>query len=202
VWSYDASLTVDQVVTTPQGTRRFSVAPGSYHGRHTWMIAAEGRGTYARSLFADTLIVTQDDLQLLRYAGRHGMWAAAADSATRFLSWRAADVGWLGSIYRALFQLERLDRQWRGSVYLPWRYGDRGGKVSYYPLDMRVDGEEQIAVPAGRFDTWRVAVQGRRTAMTVWVSKESHWVVKIAIPSRPDAVWEQALVSISPLPPR
>jgi hypothetical protein len=202
-WRYEATLTVDGRVTTPQGTRTFTIDSAVYRSEPVWIIVTEGRGTYARSPFRDTLIVAQRDLRVLRRAAP--AWVpftlnAATDTVAPFLSWRYADVGWLGTVYRALFQLQPLERAWRGSVYLPWRTGTHGERVSYYPLDLHVDGEERVSVPAGSFDAWRVAVHGRRSTMTVWVSKSSHWVLKIAIPSGADAVWEQALASATSPP--
>jgi len=205
VWSYGSTLTVDGLVTTPQGSRHFSIAAGLYDGGPVWIIAAEGSGTYARAPFQDTLIVSRQDLRILHrarpFAPTLRMWEHPRDSSLYFLSWRYADVGWLGSVYRALFQLEPLDREWRGSVYLPWIHGKRGELWSYYALNMRTDGEERLTVPAGTFNTWRIAVEGRQNAMTVWVSKASGWVVKLAIPSGEDAVWEQRLVSATPPAP-
>jgi hypothetical protein len=73
--------------------------------------------------------------------------------------------------------------------------------VSNYALNMKVDGEERLTVPAGTFDASRIGVEGRRGVMTVWVSRDSNWIVKIAIPSGSDAVWEEALVSTTPPTP-
>src|ERR1051325_11156017 len=224
-WRYEATLTVDGRVTTPQGTRTFTIDSAVYRSEPVWIIVTAGggggqplplpdhpslaaagterRGTHARSPSRDTLIVAQRALRVLRRAAP--AWVpftlnAATDTVAPFLSWRYADVGWLGTVYRALFQLPPLERAWRGSVYLPWRTGTHGERVSYYPLDLHVDGEERVSVPAGSFDAWRVAVHGRRSTMTVWVSKSSHWVLKIAIPSGADAVWEQALASATSPP--
>jgi hypothetical protein len=205
VWTYRSTLTVDGLVTTPQGSRRFSIATGPSDRGPAWIVATEGKGTYARRLFWDTLVVSQEDLRISRrttpFAIEPRPPEHPRDPSNRFLSWRYADVGWLGSVYRALFQLERLDRDWRGSVYLPWVHGERGELVSNYALNMKVDGEERLTVPAGTFDASRIGVEGRRGVMTVWVSRDSNWIVKIAIPSGSDAVWEEALVSTTPPTP-
>jgi hypothetical protein len=203
-WSYEATMTVDGRVTTPQGSRRLSIAADTYQGEPVWIVATEGNGTYARTPFRDSLIVAQRDLRLLRRTTELGppprVWEFSAGSAVRFLSWRYVDVSWLGSLYRALFQLEQLDRDWRGSVYLPWPRGtDR--RCTYYALNLKVEGEERVTTPAGAFDTWRVAVQGGRRDMTVWVSRDSRWVVKVAITSGQDAIWEQVLVAVTPPAP-
>jgi hypothetical protein len=203
-WSYEATMTVDGRITTPQGSRRFTIAPDTYRGEPVWIVATEGKGTYARAPFRDSLIVAQRDLRLLRHSSDLGpgprVWELSRDSAARFLSWRYADVSWLGSLYRALFQLERLDRDWRGSVYLPWLRG-KDGRCTFYALNLHVTGVERVTTPAGTFDAWRVAVQGRRNDMTVWVSTDTRWVVKVAIASGQDAVWEQVLVSATPPAP-
>jgi hypothetical protein len=162
-WSYAAKLTVDGAVTTPQGTRRFDIAAGTFRDQGVWIITTEGKGQYARAPFMDTLIVAQRDLRLLRLRttfGLPGVWDSSHDSATRVLSWQYVDVGWLGSLYRALFQLEPIDGAWRGSVYLPWRSGTHGERLAYYPLDLHVDGEERVTVPAGTTLCFRYLGEG------------------------------------------
>ena len=41
----------------------------------------------------------------------------------------------------------------------------------YMPIDLRVEGEESITVPAGRFDCWRLSIRGGGHVVSHWVRK-------------------------------
>lgn len=198
LWRYRATMTTDGLVTTEQGERTFSIAPATVHGAEALAIVTSGRGRYTPERFSDSLVVTRDSLRLLRRTRRYGKNPRGMDfpgEPPRYLSWREADINWVGSAYRALFQLTPLNDSWRGSVYVPWiTYPDR---VSALAIDLRVIGAERITVPAGSYDTWVVSVRFRDQEARVYVSKDRGLVVKIAMPMGDDAVWEQVLTSAS-----
>ncbi len=193
-WSYRATMTTDGLVTTEQGIRTFSIAPTTLYGVRALAIVTYGTGRYAPEGFTDSLVVSQDSLRLLRRTKRYGRYPGGIDfpaEPPRYLSWRDADINWVGSVYRALFQLTPLNSSWRGSVYVPWiTYPNR---VRALAIDLRVTGSERVTSPAGTYDTWVVSVRFRNDEARVYVSKDRGLVVKIAMPMGEDAVWEQVL---------
>ncbi len=193
-WSYRATMTTDGLVTTEQGIRTFSIAPTTVHGIPALAIVTYGTGRYAPEGFTDSLVVSRDSLRLLRRTKRYGRYPGGIDfpaEPPRYLSWRDADINWVGSVYRALFQLTPLNGSWRGSVYVPWiTYPNR---VRALAIDLRVTGSERVTSPAGTYDTWVVSVRFRNDEARVYVSKDGGLVVKIAMPMGEDAVWEQVL---------
>src|SRR3989442_12540527 len=108
----------------------------------------------------------------------------------RYLSWRDTDINWVGSVYRALFQLTPLNSSWRGSVYGPW-FTQRD-RTQLLPVDLRVIGSERVTLPVGTFDTWIVGGRFVNQEPRVYVSKTQGFVVKIAVPMGEKSVWEQA----------
>ena len=52
----------------------------------------------------------------------------------------------------------------------------------FAPLKLAVTGDEQVEVPAGHFDCWRIAVKGPGIDEQYWVSKAGHQVVRTREP--------------------
>jgi hypothetical protein len=197
-WSYQATMTTDGLVTTSQGDRQFSIASISRDGTPALAIVTTGRGRYNPEGFFDSLVVTRDSLRVLRRFKQYGINPFGKDYAPGQppLSWKDADINWVGSVYRALFQLSKLSSTWRGSVYVPWI--PQGNRVRVIPIDLRVTGSERVTVPAGSFESWVVSVRFRDQEARVYVSRDRGWVVKISMPMGEDAVWEQALTAQRP----
>jgi hypothetical protein len=62
-----------------------------------------------------------------------------------------------------------LHREWTGSVsVLGWAVRDND---VFVPVDLRVDGEETIRVPAGEFACWRIEVRYRGRRQWYWARK-------------------------------
>lgn len=193
-WNYRATMTTDGLVTTEQGTRRFSIEPITVDGVPALAIVTYGTGRYAPEGFTDSLIVSRDSLRLLRRYKRFGRYPYRRDfpaTPPLYMTWRDADINWVGSVYRALFQLTPLNDSWRGSVYVPWFTSPN--RAQFFPMDLRVIGSERLALPAGTFDTWVVGVGFRNLEARVYVDKTQGIVVKTAMPMGEDAVWEQVL---------
>jgi hypothetical protein len=200
-WVYDARLIVDRIDTTAQGTRTLTIAAGAEPG--TVVLTTDQTHRFARPV-GDTIVVDEASLRLLRhtfyYQSRNNTHDFTRDTIPHFVNWRNVDVGWHGTLYRALLQATPLSERWRGSVYLPRGVGRDRWVVS--PLDLRVSGEEIVTTPAGRFRCWVVEARfGGRRAL-VWVSQSPQRVVKLQQPQGDDAVWEQVLVSATPPAPR
>jgi hypothetical protein len=68
-----------------------------------------------------------------------------------------------------LLSTVRVGARWSGSVSLAgWAVLPRD---VFYPIEMRVAGEERITVPAGTFDCWRISVALSGADRTYWIRK-------------------------------
>lgn len=199
-WVYDARLIVDGIDTTSQGIRTLTVAAGVQPG--TLVLTTDQTHRFARPM-GDSLVVDEASLRLLRrtfyYQSKSNMRDFTRDTVPHFVTWRNVDVGWHGTLYRALLQATPLSEGWRGSVYLQRGVGQDRWVVS--PLDLKVTGRESVTTPAGRFLCWIVEARfgGRRALL--WVSQSPQWVVRLDQPQGKDAVWQQVLVSATPPAP-
>lgn len=78
---------------------------------------------------------------------------------------------------RALLQVVPLTAEWRGSFRVLGV--SRDGSAVDFRLELRVRGSEQISVPAGTFESWRVTFGDQERGFAFWVSKRDHWIVKL-----------------------
>lgn len=74
-----------------------------------------------------------------------------------------------------LFQGVRLDRAWKGSAAIVG-WGSAQADL-LYPIELRVTGEESVAVPAGTFACWTIDVTAGRRTQRVWVRKSDQLAV-------------------------
>lgn len=82
---------------------------------------------------------------------------------------------------------------WQGRLsLLGWAVRDNDVSV---PLDMRVDGEETVRVPAGRFECWRIALDVGGTRQWYWVRKSDGLGIRALRDTRDGASHEILLVS-------
>jgi hypothetical protein len=206
-WTYAGRLIVDGLDTTSRGTQMLTLAAGSEPG--TLIFTMDRTDRHAKP-GGDSLVVRVLDLRLLRHTfyrlGKSRTRDFSRDTVPRVLTWKSVDFGLHSTLYRAvlLLQVTPLDRDWRGSVYLPRLVGEADpppGRWVLSPLDMRVAGDEMITTPAGRFDCWKLEASFRDRRALVWVSKSPQWVVKLAQPHGSDGVWEQLLTSATPSAP-
>jgi len=199
-WVYDARLIVDGIDTTSQGIRTLTTAPGRDPG--TIVLTTDQTHRYARPM-GDSLVVDEARMRILRrtfyYQSRRNTHDVARDTIPHFVTWRNVDVGWHGTLYRALLQATPLSEGWRGSVYLQRGIGKDRWVVS--PLDLRVTGQETVTTPAGRFRCWIVEARFSGRRALVWVSQAPQWVVRLDQLQGNDAVWQQVLVSATPPTP-
>jgi len=199
-WVYDARLIVDGIDTTSQGVRTLTTAPGRDPG--TIVLTTDQTHRFARPM-GDSLVVDEASLRVLRhtfyYQSKSNTRDFTRDTIPHFVTWRNVDVGWHGTLYRALLQATPLNEGWRGSVYLPHGVGKARWVVS--PLDLRVTGQETVTTPAGRFRCWVVEARFSGRRALVWVSQSPQWVVRLDQLQGSDAVWQQVLVSTTPPSP-
>lgn len=95
-------------------------------------------------------------------------------------------------------QSAALDKGWTGS--LPFRGLGQDMKVHTFWLNFAVDGTEEIQVPGGRFDCWRIALSlgfrpqaspdstSRAPMIRYWVSRDKQWLVRIGFNHAPPQV--------------
>lgn len=61
------------------------------------------------------------------------------------------------------------------------------GQGAAKPMAVAVTGEEQVTVPAGSFDSWKVTVTGGAIPVTFWIAKAVPRVVKLGFAGAPMA---------------
>ena len=202
-WTYAGQMISDGIDTSAQGVSAFAVDRGELRGQHVWIITTTTTGRYTRGAMGDSLFLEEVSLRprrrVMYYTGGHANERYYPDSLSQPLSWRQADAGWHGTLYRLLFQLTPLTRSWRGSAYVALPVDRDRWKL--FPLDQQVVGEERVTVAAGTFDCWKVDTKLRRTEATLWVAKSGQWVVKMAQHMGSDAVWERVLTGYTLTPP-
>jgi hypothetical protein len=111
-----------------------------------------------------------------------------------------------GSLYQILkmpevaiqLQAAQLNEHWTGSVPFPARGMD--GKPRTFWLNLSVDGTEEIEVPAGRFNCWRIAIYlgarperpstpaYHRPQVNYWVSRDQQWLIRIGFSGAPPEI--------------
>jgi hypothetical protein len=89
-----------------------------------------------------------------------------------------------------------LDRQWRGRLsILGWAVRDDDVLTR---LELRVEGEESVRVPAGTFDCWRIAIQDGRGTHLYWVRKSDGLGIRTLDPGDSRGAREVVLVAEGP----
>ena len=92
----------------------------------------------------------------------------------------------------------KLQSGWRGgAVIVGW--GAVRSDLTY-PIELAVEGDERITVPAGTFDCWRLSLVDRHHDLTMWVRKSDQLTVMSRDTSRtPGQLRQVVLVSTRPL---
>lgn len=166
--------------------------------RNEWLIASSNEGSLkGRKFFTlDSAAIAKNDLKLLRHTvlerpygrydeirveqifrgdsivgsihARGAKIAPAARPIARKLSTTARPYI-LDIIAPIILGTVNLRPGWTGSAsILGWAVRDDD---VLQPIDLRVDGEETIAVPAGRFECWRLTVRFGTHSITSWSRK-------------------------------
>ena len=170
------------------------------------------------SVAVETLFVSRQAVTLLHRAihvspysryQRINVWQdyRAADSVSGRMNTEAPSIGAGRSFARRLergtgpyvteaffpflFMATPLSRDWSGSAsFMGWAVRDDD---VFYPIDLQVEGEEQVTVPAGRFDCWRLSLRFAGRRFDYWVRKTDGLGVRLQDPTR-----EIVLTRISP----
>ena len=76
-----------------------------------------------------------------------------------------------------VFRTWNIDRSWRGGSLSLLGWAETRRDI-YFPVCLRLIGEEKINVPVGTFDTWKIAVSSMHRTQYVWIRKSDHQVVR------------------------
>ena len=169
--------------TEEGGTRRITLARATIGGAPAWVVV----NRLADDFMLDSVAVAESDFHpLFRHTvygdGRH-LTLDLRDSVLAVgreqpddslsLSLLPGERGFLNPwSLRAALQAWPLAAGWRTTVSME-------ELNRFVPLDVAVEGEEHVQVPAGDFDCWIVHVTGgQRVDERYWVSKAGHLVVR------------------------
>jgi len=65
------------------------------------------------------------------------------------------------------------------------------GTGQTFPVDLKVEGQEEVTVPAGTFTTWRVRIRTASVTQFAWVETDgSRRLVKARIEGIEDVIYE------------
>lgn len=204
-WTYRYEKTVDGVATEPSYQDRIRLTRGTYAGRMAWMVNTS-KLFHAEiwNQFVDTTYLDASSLRPLRafatankgrtqieqtFSTDSGREAFDLTAPTK-RSYRGAVAlsfpanalflnDWFTSHLAVLVPALPLRRGWRGSLYQV-SFSPPGAQV-VAPMDLRVVGREQVTVPAGTFDCWRLEVASHLwdfDRYRMWVSRDRGWLIK------------------------
>lgn len=191
-WTYELRWITDGVFTSSRGQRMVVLTPGSYGEKPMWLITASADT-------GDTVFVDRDLLRPVRHVqygrrfsliqefSRDSVVERLRVAPPRERSFQGSAVlpglalspllvSWSPSL-EALVQALPLEPGWRGSVYGVNWVSMTHRLPAFVPLDLRVTGTEQITVPAGTFDCWKLEVREGTENSFIWVSKDRRWLV-------------------------
>ncbi len=170
-----------------------------------WLVVARNQGTRNGSeVFAiDSTMIARDNLRLLshtaierpysRYDVMHigqnfrgdsivgdmHAYGTKTSSAYRLIRRKLASANGpyiIDPLAPVILGAVGLHAGWTGSASLVgWAVRDDD---VFMPIDLRVDGSEQVTVPAGRFDCWRLTISFGGRSLTYWTRKSDGVAVR------------------------
>ncbi len=230
VWTYRSTTTTDGILTEPSfiGGTRIRMARVNYDGNPAWMVTTATRFRHGRwGEFSDTLYLDAATLRP-RYAVVYGhnrrtrtVQSFSSDSGTQSVTITQPMEGFYSAAmelpfppqavftsdwslyrFRVLLPAFPLARRWQGSMYQTsfFRAGPRTLGLQALPLDLRVVGRENVSVPVGTFDCWRVEMEnrwGQTQLWTLWVSRDHGVLIKAQL-RWSDRVHDEVLETFEP----
>jgi hypothetical protein len=183
----------------------FQLTADTAAGIASWRIVSEDHDARAPQphVQVETTFLARTDLKLIRRAihvtpysrfGRINVWQQfAGDSIVGRMNTDSPSIGEGRRIARvlprtfapyfteatahALLMNAPLTRDWQGSAsLLGWAVRDDDVLV---PIELRVEGEETISVPAGRFDCWRISIRFAGKQVDYWARKSDGLGVRV-----------------------
>ena len=221
-WTYGTSRGDEPV----RALFRYALARSEYEGRSAWLLTSSFASPDLGWRGKDSLWATIDSFRPLFRVGRavnngrieqtyreHEVMIGTTQNG--YTSWivkplrdTASDNRNGGLIripdFSLLLRTTPLAGGWKGSVPLPT---ESEGELASIWLNLAVDGEEVIEVPAGRFICWRIGlVQPNGTSpkydpaspddgIYIWISKDKQWLIQMAFVSPGKEVSKQVLMT-------
>lgn len=206
---------------TPDGDGLVTIADAQYAGTPAWRVVHVAHMTASsdqRRTTAETLYVTRRDLRLLaravheapyrgysqiaihqRFVGDSVVGEMSTDGGVRrpiarqlpgnfgpYLSDALAPLGLVGV---------RLSPDWRGSLSIVgWAVVPND---VFYPVTLRVVGEEKLSTPAGLVDCWKLRVSASPEQRTEWVRKSDGVALRSRDESPPSAKGRREFILLS-----
>jgi hypothetical protein len=181
------------------------VAAADVEGTPAWQVVSSRHEVVAsqRRTEAETLYVARADLRVLRRAVHVSPYLRFArinvvqhfrgDSVTGRMTTDGPSIGagraiarrlapelapyLTGAFAPAALMAAPLSATWSGSIsLLGWAVIPRD---VFVPVELRVEGEERITVPAGTFDCWRLSIRFGGQEVTYWVRKSDGLGVRV-----------------------
>jgi hypothetical protein len=181
------------------------VAAADVEGTPAWQVVSSRHEVVAsqRRTEAETLYVARADLRVLRRAVHESPYRRFArinvvqhfrgDSVTGRMTTDGPSIGagraiarrlapelapyLTGAFAPAALMAAPLSATWSGSIsLLGWAVIPRD---VFVPVELRVEGEERITVPAGTFDCWRLSIRFGGQEVTYWVRKSDGLGVRV-----------------------
>ncbi len=180
-----------------------SVTADDVDGTPAWRVVSIKEDAAPPQAEVETLYVARSDLRLLRRTigvSPYRRWQRIdirqrfqGDSLTGRMTTEGPSIGAGRPIARTLrfafapyfsdvfapvvFMAVPLSSTWKGSAsLLGWAVIDSD---VFTPIELRVEGEERIAVPAGTFDCWRISVRFAGERMAYWVRRSDGLGVRL-----------------------
>lgn len=214
-WIYSVQTLDEDGRVTTEHPFSVSITKGRYLDFPAWVLTRQRNSSIPSSLI-DTVWLSRDSLHpLARFwplmDGANLRYTLTGDSAVKIWRKPSGDVERLVAVFptprlwdRAvvmapselgpLFLTTHLASSWQGSFAVT-AIGNDGEMVTFW-WDLKVIGEEQITVPAGTFDCWKVASRNKSDEdpyYAYWVDKTSGWIVREGVV--PTAGYVKVLVS-------
>ena len=207
---------------TPDGDGLVTLAEAQYEGTPVWRVVHVAHTTTSsgqRRTTAETLYVTRRELRLLaraiheapyrgysqitirqRFVGDSVVGEMSTDGGVRrpiarqlpgtfgpYLSDALAPLGLVGV---------RLSAGWRGSVSIVgWAVVPND---VFYPVTLRVVGEEKLLTSAGLVDCWKLRVSASPELRTEWVRKSDGIALRSRDESPPTAKGRREFILLNP----
>jgi len=193
---------------TRESIDTLAIAPDAVDGADAWRIVsrASDLGSAQSRVETETLYVARADLRMLKRAVHVAPYSRFerinvqqrfhGDSVTGRMTTDGPSIGAGREIARWLrpqfgpyltdtfapvaLMAAPLSSTWQGSAsLLGWAVIPRD---VFIPVELRVDGDERVYVPAGTFDCWRLTIRFRGRELRYWVRKSDRLGVRVLEP--------------------
>jgi hypothetical protein len=207
---------------TKEHRRSVTLVPAVVNGAPAWRITSlERDAATQRYTNSDTIYVARSNLRMLlravhmspyhRFQRINVQQRFVGDSITGRMTTDGPSIGagrviarrldpafrpYLSDAFASIFLMAApLHRNWRGSAsLLGWAVVPND---VFVPITMRVEGEEPITVPAGKFDCWRIGIKIGDKHISYWARKSDGVGVRVLNDSQADTEGTREVVLLT-----